>query len=91
MKLGPKIKSKGNCEIGVKRFYTPFELEKQCPVCDTTMTALGDDYISYPILNEPVDIHWYCCHEDTVFEESDEHEGTSQIVLKMTMQEVIDG
>lgn len=57
-----KITIEGEHSIEVKRFYIPYTIKTKCPNCDNDVEFLGDDYISYPILNAEEFIY-SCCSE----------------------------
>jgi hypothetical protein len=57
-------------EVEVKRFYVPAVVACDCPNCGERVTHdMENDYLSYPVANEPFDHGMYCAkceHEWTV-------------------------
>ncbi len=56
-------------EIEVKRFYIPFTIHSNCPRCDRPHSVdLEDQYLSYPVVGEPVEVYFGCeegdCYDD---------------------------
>lgn len=53
--------------IDIKRMYLPYELEDVCPNGHVTSRNLNvDDYLSYPKLDDPFPVYFYCqlCEEE---------------------------
>ena len=62
---------KEKIEINIKRFYLPLVIKDKCPNCDGDITYdLGEQYLSYPILNEPETIGICCEACDLEFEKT---------------------
>jgi hypothetical protein len=57
-----KISIKGEHSIEVKRFYVPHTIQAKCPKCGNEVEFLGDDYLSYPVLNAEENVY-ACCSE----------------------------
>lgn len=68
--------------MDVKRFYLPgIQVKDNCPVCGMeSVKDLGDDYMSYPMLNHPEPIRFWC--------ESAEcgHHWEIGLILKLTVE-----
>ena len=55
------IKVTGNETIEVKRLHLPVAFIIKCPKCSGDIKVdLGDDYLSYPILNSPENVSGMC-------------------------------
>ena len=64
-----KVESKGKFELGVKRFYLPIQIKRNCPNCDNQCVRdLSSDYLSYPTLNAKEQMYFYCEKCGTEFE-----------------------
>jgi hypothetical protein len=71
-------------ELSVKRCYIPCVLTDACPQCGAEVQRdLSDDYLSYPNLGEPVDVHFYHSADDH------EAEWRRQVVLEFSVTEVL--
>ena len=57
-----KITIEGEHSIEVKRFYVPHTIKAKCPNCNNEVEFLGDDYLSYPVLNAEEKVYT-CCDE----------------------------
>jgi hypothetical protein len=62
-----RVKGKARGQLDVKRFYLPgVTISDDCPKCRREVAyplSTGNDrYLSYPIVGEPSDFHFYC-HE----------------------------
>ena len=57
-----KITGKAKGEIEVKRFYVNgVSIESKCPKCNhEKIKDFGDDYFSYPVIGEHLDVYFYC-------------------------------
>lgn len=69
-------------EVDDKRFYVPgVVLKSTCPECQAPASRdMGDDYLSYPKANTPIDsrsFHCECC----------DHEWSAKIVLSITVED----
>ncbi len=55
-------------KIDEKRFYLPgVVVSGECPKCgEVSMTDLGFDYLDYPPMNQPFEMHRHCreCDEE---------------------------
>jgi len=54
-------------ELGVKRFYLPIVITKECKSCNKPMHIdLESNYLFYPIVNKPYEVGFYCeeCDEE---------------------------
>ena len=73
-----------------KRFYIPgVTLKSVCPECGKEVVDdLGEQYLSYPKVNEPFDYTFY--HEQQPEEEGKYwcHEWTEKIVLRISVEVV---
>lgn len=76
--------------IEVKRFYTPFTLYDNCPKCGSESTSLATgDYLSYPVVNGPERINFYC--GKPIDSKSDcDTEWSKWICITLTAKEVDD-
>lgn len=58
----------GEFEVGVKRFYLPIQLKRNCPRCDAELTCdLQKDYLFEPSINKEQTIYCYCENCDESF------------------------
>lgn len=65
-------------EIEVKRFYIEgLKMYYTCP----SKNHMWNDYLSYPDMNIPMDLHLYCNECD--------HEWTEKIILKVSIEVVV--
>lgn len=61
MKKSEIIKVQGNIELGIKRFYIPVKIKKQCPECGNNCDVdLDENYLSYPEINGKESVYFYC-------------------------------
>jgi len=68
-------------EISVKRLYLPFRVEDDCPECGKRCVHdLNSDYLSYPVLGEPIHLSFYCEDGHEV------EEWTQTVVLNVTLE-----
>jgi len=81
-------KSKEEFEISEKRFYlTGIKIEAICPNCgEKIVRDLGDDYLSYPTVNKPINIGMYCCECDGEFS----FKGELELNLKVVENKLIE-
>ncbi len=82
-----KIKREKNStgfEIDVKRFYLPYEVYDNCAKCgsETGIDLSSTHYISYPKLDSPNKIYFYC--------HTCEHGWGKYVELKISLKEVKD-
>lgn len=76
-------------EIDVKRFYAPIILCAECPECGRECSRdLRDNGLSYPRLNEPMEV-WFRCLPG-VGDGRDEHEFARTVVLRLSVEAVPD-
>lgn len=69
-------KLKGFASIDVKRWYSPYLLISKCAQCGhRNELDLTDDYLSYPSIDEPHEVYFFC--------DKCEHEYEEKIVIKM--------
>lgn len=71
--------------LDIKRCYLPIVVTTECPHCGMTVVKhLKSDYLSYPKVNTPFDMHMYHCieHDDR----DEEHEWTVRVILRVTME-----
>jgi hypothetical protein len=74
-----QIDIKDSFEIDSKRCYIPAEFDWECPHCGSKQVHdLGDDYLSYPMVNKPNDVHMSC---DNCYEES-----TTECTIRMSIE-----
>ena len=72
-------------EIDSKRFYAPLRFIETCPECGREVVKdCEDDYLSYPKLNEPTKIHFYCSYVDEETDQDVEHEFERWAILRIT-------
>jgi len=57
----------GKESIEVKRFYIPVNIKINCPDCGEVIEFLKDDYLSYPILNDKLEIYGCCRNCDNEY------------------------
>lgn len=51
----------GEFEVGVKRFYLPIEIKRNCPSCNTRLTCdLEKNYLFEPSINKKETITFFC-------------------------------
>lgn len=56
-----KIQVTEEFETGVKRFYLPIEVKRNCPTCSTELTCdLKEDYLFEPSINKKETITFFC-------------------------------
>lgn len=73
--------------IDVKRFYFPARFIETCPECGKEVVKDGDgDYLSYPKLNEPFDVNFYCHSIDEATDKDIEHEFTRRVVMRLSFE-----
>lgn len=66
-------------ELDIKRLYLPFEIKTECPKCKTeTVRDLEQEYLSYPSIGKPEDVHFYCDECD--------HEWGEKIILEISIK-----
>ena len=78
---GMKIKNATEpFEIEEKRFYIPgASMDGKCPACGVAhVKDFGEDYLAYPMVNEPFDIDCYCSKCG--------HEWTERVILRVTLE-----
>ncbi len=74
--------------IDVKRFYAPFTIHSVCPECGQLAAKdLSSDYLSFPSVNEPERVHFYCEYEDDNAE-GGYHccEWSETVIMRLTME-----
>lgn len=73
-------------EIEVKRFYIPgVTVYSTCPNCmKEHKFDFDNEYISYPVVNAPEKVHFYCTDCDEAGE--DVFEWTEELILRMTLE-----
>ena len=78
-------------KLSVKRFYVGGVVESVCLCGDKVQRDLGYDYMSYPHLNKPTNLHFYHSKEeesDGEWKELCGAEWTEQIVIRVTLEAV---
>ena len=77
------IKGGFNGSIECKRFYLPgIVYTDKCPKCGESVTIdFGDNYLSYPQVNTPIDAGGYCNKCD--------HGWEIPVVLSVTLKQVV--
>ena len=95
MKIEEDLNADALC--GVKRFYPPFKISMECPICGEELVACGGaEYLSYPNINRPEPVNFYCEHDKLTYEDEDgewqcDHETwehTRYIEIEITAKEV---
>lgn len=79
-----KIEATGEpVRLDVKRCRLPITITDVCPHCGEVVTKnLGTDYISFPMVNEPIRLSMYHCVEKT----GEEHDWFIRVVLRVTAE-----
>lgn len=76
-------------QIEAKRFYAPLRFTDTCPECGREVVKdCSGDYLSFPELNKPTKIHFYCSYWDEETDEDIEHEFERWVILRLTAEEV---
>jgi len=77
-------------ELGIKRFYVPgVVLRSKCPQCGMVDEKdLSDNYISYPQINEPTKVHFYCEHyaDSQSEDEGCGHSWTEEVIVRIKIE-----
>lgn len=83
-----KIEGTGtpNSGVNAKRLFLPgIVVKSTCPGCGReNVVDLGDDYLSYPVLNGPDVVHFYCCCSEHGGES--DTEWNEPIVVRVTVE-----
>jgi len=64
-------------EIDIKRFYVPWYIETECPMCGL-LTDNEGEYLSYPSVGKPFKVLFSCDECD--------HEWYHEILLKLNIE-----
>lgn len=70
--------NKAKRKVDDKRFYHGHKITDECPRCKRT--AQFHDYLSYPLIDEPICIYFYCEHCN--------FEWTGQIKLTINIEQM---
>lgn len=64
------ISVEGEYPTDEKRYYLPIVLTKECESCKKLLEVdLDSNYLSYPIINKPYEIWFYCEDCDTEYKD----------------------
>lgn len=71
-------------KLDIKRFYPPFTVTDECPVCGKVIEGCGaTEYLSYPVVNAPMSVD-FCCEENANGEPHVTQEWSREIIIRVT-------